>query len=82
MPYVTSVERIGYERGHLEGHAEGRRAEAASLVQRLLRRRFGALSAAIEERITALSLERSEELGEALLDFTALADLETWLSRN
>lgn len=41
MPYVTSVERIGYQRGHLEGHHE----EASALVQRLLRRRFGALAA-------------------------------------
>jgi len=86
MPYVTSVERIGYQRGHLEGHLagheEGRRAEASALVQKLLRRRFGSLSSEIAERIADLPLERSEDLGEALLDFTAVADLEAWLRQH
>jgi len=78
MPYVTSVERIGYQRGHLEGRHE----EASALVQKLLRHRFGALSPAIEERIVPLPLERIEALGEALLDFTAVTDLEAWLRQH
>jgi hypothetical protein len=44
-----------------------------------LRRRFGALPADAEARIGALSLEQSEALAEALLDFTSLADLANWL---
>ena len=82
MPYVTSVERIGYQRGHLEGHEEGRQMEASALVQRQLRRRFGSLSSEIAERIADLPLERSEDLGEALLDFTAVTDLEAWLRQH
>jgi len=82
MPYVTSVERIGYQRGHLDGHEEGRHAEASALVQKQLRRRFGSLTPAIEERIAALPLERTEALGEALLDFTAAADLEAWFHQH
>ncbi|WP_295454334.1 DUF4351 domain-containing protein [uncultured Thiodictyon sp.] len=82
MPYVTSVERIGYQRGQLEGHKEGRRAEASALVQKLLRRRFGVLAPEIEEHIAALPLERNEALIEAQLDFTAVADLEAWLHQH
>jgi len=30
-------------------------------------------------KVSALSLERLETLGEALLDFTSFRDLESWL---
>jgi len=78
MPYVTSVERIGYQRGHQEGRHE----EASALVQKQLRHRFGVLSTEIEERIVPLPLERIEALGEALLDFTAVTDVEAWLRQH
>ena len=64
MPYVTSVERIGYQRGRQE--------EAGALVQRQLRRRFGPLAQETEDQIVALPLERVEALGEDLLDFNSL----------
>jgi Domain of unknown function (DUF4351) len=38
------------------------------------------LDKSIPDRITALSIEALEALGEALLDFTSLADLEQWLA--
>jgi hypothetical protein len=56
--------------------------EAQTLILRLLTRRVGVLSPAMQERVKALPLVRLEDLGEALLDFTGLADLEAWLSRN
>jgi predicted transposase YdaD len=57
------------------------RAESeANLVLRLLKRRLGQLSAEQEEQVKALSVEQLEALGEALLDFTAMADLETFLA--
>jgi len=64
-----------------EGHQEGRQREACTLILRLLKRRFGPLTFEREARITALPLERLEDLGEALLDFTTSADLEAWLAR-
>ncbi|WP_211335133.1 DUF4351 domain-containing protein [Thiocapsa rosea] len=82
MPYVTSVERLGYTRGHSEGREEGRRAEAETLVRKLLQRRLGALPGQIDARVTALSLERLEALGEALLDFTSVDDLDAWLGQH
>ncbi len=78
MPYVSSVERIGYQRGHHEGRQE----EAGALVQRLLKRRFGPLPQDLEDRIATLPLERIETLIEDQVDFSVLANLDTWLQRH
>jgi predicted transposase YdaD len=78
MSYVTTGERIGYERGE----QEGRQKQAQELVLRLLKRRVGELAPEVQERIQSLSLEQLEALGEALLDFTGLEDLLSWLSVN
>jgi len=67
MTYITTGERIGYERGQQE------------LVLKLLHKRVGGLSQEVEQQVQALSLEELEALGEALLDFTAMGDLLNWL---
>ena len=61
------------------GIEQGRQQEAASLVVRLLNRRLGMVSLQLQEQIQSLSTVELEHLGEALLDFTNTADLETWL---
>lgn len=58
---------------------EGMQQEAVSLVVRLLNRRCGSLTPQLRERIEALSTPQLEDLGEALLDFAGVADLEAWL---
>ncbi|RUT09589.1 hypothetical protein DSM106972_000830 [Dulcicalothrix desertica PCC 7102] len=68
------------ERGIEQGMQQGMQREAVLFAQRLLNRRFGNLSTQQQERIQSLSTQKLEELGEALLDFTSIADLETWLS--
>lgn len=70
MSYITTGERIGYERGQQE------------LVLRLLQKRVGELPQEVREHIQSLCLNQLEALGEALLDFTGLADLLTWLEAN
>jgi Domain of unknown function (DUF4351) len=55
-------------------------AERRSLVLRFLTRRVGALPPAIHPQVEALSPERLEALGEALLDVESLTDLEAWLA--
>ncbi|MBC6435885.1 DUF4351 domain-containing protein, partial [Nostoc sp. HG1] len=42
--------------------------------------RIGEIDASLIERIKGLSIEQLENLGEALLDFSSVADLETWLN--
>ncbi|BAY74733.1 hypothetical protein NIES25_11470 [Nostoc linckia NIES-25] len=57
MSYITTGERIGYERGQQE------------LVLRLLQKRVGELPEEIKKQVQSLSLQDLEALGEALLDF-------------
>ena len=68
----------GLEQGLEQGREQGRRREV-SLVVRLLTRRFGPLDATLLERLNALSVEATEDLGEALLDFHETSDLSAWL---
>jgi hypothetical protein len=62
-----------------EGIIEGRREESQQLVLRQLRRRWGVLPPGLVAQLQALPLEEMENLAEALLDFTSLADLDHWL---
>ncbi|MGB3652060.1 MAG: Rpn family recombination-promoting nuclease/putative transposase [Rivularia sp. (in: cyanobacteria)] len=53
--------------------------EARSLIFRQLNRRVGELPQPIRQRVENLSLEQLENLGEALLDFNSMTDLQAWL---
>ncbi len=76
---VTSWMEEGLQQGRIEGRVEGREQEAVTLVLRLLKRRFGTLDSQLEEEIQNLSTSSLEDLAEALLDFTSVADLQAWL---
>ncbi len=71
MSYITTGERIGYERGKQE--------QGQNIILRLLQKRVGELPEEVKKEVQALSLEDLEALGEALLDFTATDDLLHWL---
>jgi len=61
------------------GRQEGRQEGELEMALRLLRRRCGELSPALDARVRALPSERLEALAEALLDFRDGLDLEVWL---
>jgi predicted transposase YdaD len=66
-----------------EGEARGERV----MMIKMLNRRLGldgssktkTLPIALQSQLETLSLEQVEALGEALLDFTSIADLSKWL---
>ncbi|QLE49580.1 DUF4351 domain-containing protein [Nostoc sp. C057] len=66
--------------GEQRGEQRGRKAEGQLLILRQLTRRVGELPQDMLDRIETLSLEQLENLGEALLDFQAIADLEAWFA--
>jgi hypothetical protein len=51
------------------------------LIIRQLNRRIGEIDASLIERVQGLSIEQLENLGEALLDFSNVADLSAWLNQ-
>ena len=82
MPYVTSAERFGIEKGlqqglqqgRQEGRQEGRHEEAVVFLQRLLTHRFGRLPDAVCARLTSASIEQLETWILNVLDAESLDD--------
>jgi hypothetical protein len=74
MQIVTSWMQQGIEQGIEQGER--------SLIFRLLGHQVGTVPDELVEQLNRLSREQLESLGEALLDFGGLADLEHWLVEN
>ncbi len=60
---------------------KGNKQGEERVILLLLNRRFKAIDESLIERVRGLSTEQLENLAEALLDFTAVADLEAWLNQ-
>jgi predicted transposase/invertase (TIGR01784 family) len=65
------IQQEGEERGILKGEQ--------TVILRLLGRRVGEVSPELQSQIQSLTLYQLEALADALLDFSSLADLRTWL---
>ena len=68
-------EIIGEVRGEARGLNQGQR----SLISLMLDRKFGKLPSRTKKSIEALELAKLEALAIALLDFTTIDDLKSWL---
>ncbi len=73
---VMEITTSWLEQGIEQGIEQGER----SLVLKLLTRRVGAVPESLRTQIEALPIAEIESLGEALLDFSGVADLERWLT--
>ena len=71
MPFISPTEELAMERGELKGEQQ--------LIFRQLNRRFGEIESSFIETIRTLTIDQLELLGEALLDFSTVTDLEQWL---
>lgn len=78
MTYVTNGARIEFSKGKEEGRYEG----CLALCLRLTNKRFPKLTKANRDQIAQLSLADLENLSEAILDFSSIADLKTWLAEH
>ena len=61
------------------GRQEGLLAGEADLILRQLTRKYGTLAPEVNQQIKALTIAELGDLGEALLDFVEISDLENWL---
>ena len=68
-----------YQEVFQEGQQAGQQAGETGLVLRILTKRYGLLSLTQQEQIRSLNIEQLESLGESLLDFTEISDLDRWL---
>jgi len=68
-----------YQEVFQEGRQAGQQEGETGLVLRILTKRYGLLSLAQQEQIIGLNIEQLESLGESLLDFTEISDLDAWL---
>ncbi len=74
--------REGTQQGVQQGVQQGIQQGEANMVIRLLARRCGEISIEQQNQVRSLPLETLETLGEALLDFQGIIDLEHWLGEN
>ncbi|WP_027402548.1 DUF2887 domain-containing protein [Aphanizomenon flos-aquae] len=80
--FYQEVLEIGEKKGLQQGVQQGLQQGEANLTIRQLKRRCGNLTAIQEEKVRSLSISQLESLGEALLDFQNMSDLENWLQDN
>ena len=67
------------EKARQQGKQEGQQRGEQQIILRLLNRRFGGLELSVIEQIQGLSIDELESLGDVLLDFSEVGDLEVWL---
>ena len=71
MPYITSIERMGIEKGRQEGLQQGE----ALVLRRLLTRRFGPLPPWVEERLHNATVPDLERWADRVLDARRLNEI-------
>jgi len=67
MPFISPTEELAMERGEQQ------------IIIRQLNRRIGEIQSSFIDTIRTLTIDQLELLGEALLDFSSVTDLEQWL---
>jgi Domain of unknown function (DUF4351) len=72
----------GTELQHTRIYRDAQLGAGQRLVLRQLTRKLGVITPEIRSRVNSLDIDKLESLGEDLLDFTSMADLEAWLSQN
>ncbi|WP_354634687.1 DUF4351 domain-containing protein [Planktothricoides raciborskii] len=80
--FYQEVIQIGRQEGRQEGEQLGQQLGEANLIVRQISRRFGALTPEQVSQIRSLSIPELESLGEALLDFQSLGELDSWFQDN
>jgi len=75
MRYVTSVERLAFQKGFQQGLQKVKQKGAARIIQRQLTKRFGSLNAETLTRLQTAPCEQLESWAENLLDAATLDEV-------
>ena len=68
-------EQLGLKLGEQRGVVKGQ----ATMLLRMLNRKFGQISPSLRGKVNKLSAKQLENLAEALFDLETIADLSAWL---
>lgn len=79
MRYVTSIERMGIEKGIEPDALQMQRQGALRMLWRLLQRRFESVPEALQTRLNQCNLEQLEELLDAALTVDSFEDFVNYL---
>ena len=71
MPYITHIERKGIQQGMQQGIQQGE----VFILKRQLRRRFGELPLALEQRLNEASISELESWAEHILSANTLDEV-------
>ena len=71
-----------FQKGEKQGEKLGRTEGEQRTIIRQLTRRFGELDSSLVDKIKTLNIEKLDNLADALLDFSNINDLGTWLNSN
>ncbi len=71
MPYITHIERKGIQQGMQQGIQQGE----VFILKRQLRRRFGELPLALEQRLNEASIGELESWAEHILSANTLDEV-------
>jgi predicted transposase/invertase (TIGR01784 family) len=75
----TRVYQEAREEGELRGEKRGLVKGQATMLLRLLNRKFGQISPSLRGKVNKLSAKQLENLAETLFDLETIADLSDWL---
>ena len=71
--------QLGEQKGLKLGEQRGLVKGQATMLLRLLNRKFGQISLSLRGKVNKLSAKQLENLAEALFDLETIADLSDWL---
>ena len=80
MPYMSSVERIGFDRGIKEGFIQAF-LQQSMMVAKIIAKKFRSQAEDELPKLRKLSSDDLMELGEKLFDFDSLAELREWIDK-
>jgi predicted transposase YdaD len=72
-PWYNAIVEEGLQQGLQQGEVR--------VILRQLRKCFGTIDFSLQTQIESLSIEQLEDLGESILDFNSLSDLQEWLEK-
>jgi flagellar biosynthesis/type III secretory pathway protein FliH len=78
-PLYQQERELARQEGLQQGEQRGLQQGEQLLIIRQLNRRIGTMDSSLIQQVQKLPVAQLEELGEALLDFTSVTDLQTWL---